>query len=290
MGGLILCKKKAEIPLYVELSDISIYSMEELCYYLYHNIYAIDGSFFDEAFFEFLKHMGEQALIQRLNTDILSGKNYLNLVSDIIYSVDYYSEEEKEKINYELMEIMKRTPAENRKARADILRERGKYTEALQEYYVVIEDEKLGATDRNLAESWNNIGVLKTQAFRYAEAVRCFERAMDIQQQQEFLDNIICALIMNERYQAEGGEESKRTLKKDMIFKYHIDNQLFEKYARVIEQEEEKIRFSQETIEFQETMSFQGKSDISQYYKEVNRVMTEWKTEYREQERERQSE
>lgn len=290
MSGLILCKKKAEIPLYVELSDIHIYSMEELCYYLYHNIYAIDGSFFDEAFFEFLKHMGEQALIQKLNMDILSGKKYLNLVSDIIYSVDYYSEEERESINHELMEIMKRTPAENRKARADILRECGKYSEALQEYYAVIKDETLGATDRNIAESWNNIGVLKAGAFRYTEAVKCFERAMDIQQQQEFLDNIICALIMGGKYQAEAGEESIKTLKKEMIFKYHIDNKLFEKYARVIEGEEENIRFDQDTIRFKGKMSFEGKSDINKYYKDVNQVITEWKMEYREQERERQSE
>lgn len=51
MGGLILCRKKAEVPLYIELSNINIYSMEELCYYLYHNIYAINKSFFNEALF-----------------------------------------------------------------------------------------------------------------------------------------------------------------------------------------------------------------------------------------------
>ena len=97
MGGLILCRKKAEVPLYIELSNINIYSMEELCYYLYHNIYAINKSFFNDALFEFLKHMEETALVQRLNTDILSGKKYISLVWTILSCVDYYSSAEKQR-------------------------------------------------------------------------------------------------------------------------------------------------------------------------------------------------
>lgn len=290
MSGLILCKKKAEMPLHVELSDSNIYSMEELCYYLYHNVYAIDGSFFDEAFFEFLKQMDQQALIQKLNTDILSGKKYLNLISDVIGAVDYYSVEEKAKITDELMEIMRRTPAENRKARADILRKCGKYTEALEEYYGIIEDESLGASDKNIADVWNNIGVMKAEAFRYEEAVKCFEKAMDRLEQQEYIDNIICALIMGEKYQEDPEDENLRILKKEMIFKYRIDGELFDKYAQVIDREEENILLSQDTVEFQKKMSFEGKNDMNQYHREVNQVITGWKTEYREQERERQSE
>lgn len=289
MGGLILCKKKAEKPFYIELSDINIYSMEELCYYLYHNIYAINKSFFNEELFEFLRHMEETSLVQKLNTDILSGKKYLSLVWDIISCVDYYSAEEKEEIHHELTEIMRRTPAQNRKARADILRKRGKYAEALDEYYAVIEDETLKASDKNIADAWNNIGVMRAGAFLYDEAVRCFEKAMDIHEQEEYLDNIICAVIMGGKYQKDERKEKFDVLKKEMILKYHIDSQLFERYTEIIEREKKNILLGRETEEFQKKMSFQGKTDISQHYREVNEIVSEWKSQYREQEKERQS-
>lgn len=288
MGGLILCRKKAEIPLYIELSNINIYSMEELCYYLYHNIYAINKNFFNEALFEFLKHMEETALVQRLNTDILSGKKYISLVWTILSSIDYYSSAQKQAIHQELMEIMKRTPAENRKARADILREKKKYGQALEEYYAVIEDETLKASKKNIADAWNNIGVIRAQAFFYAEAVRCFDKAISFQEQKEYMDNLICALIMQEKCQEEEVDENFDALKKEMVSKYRIEDSLIRKYTRIIEQAEREITFHQETGEFEDRMSHKDK-ETHQYKEEVNQVISEWKRQYREQEKERQS-
>lgn len=286
MGGLILCRRKAEIPLYIELSNINIYSMEELCYYLYHNIYAINKSFFNEELFDFLKHMEETALMQRLNTDILSGKKYISLVWTILSCVDYYSPVEKQTIHQELMEIMKRTPAENRKARADILREKKKYGQAIEEYYAVIEDETLKASEKNIADAWNNIGVIKAQAFFYREAVCCFDKAISFYEQKEYMDNLICALIMGEKCQEE--ELDFDVLKKEMVSKYDIEDMLIRKYKRVIEQEEREISSHQETEDFQNRMSGKDR-DIYQYKKDVNEIISEWKTQYREQEKERQS-
>ena len=288
MGGLILCRKKAEVPLYIELSNINIYSMEELCYYLYHNIYAINKSFFNEALFEFLKHMEETALVQRLNTDILSGKNYISLVWTILSWVDYYSSAEKQAIHQELMEIMKRTPAENRKARADILREKKKYGQALEEYYAVIEDETLKASEKNIADAWNNIGVIRAQAFFYSEAVRCFDKAIGFQEQKEYMDNLICALVMGEKCQENETDEKFDVLKKEMVSKYGIEDSMIRKYMRVIEQEEREISFRQETEAFENRMSGKNK-DTGQYKKDVNQIISEWKIQYREQEKERQS-
>lgn len=289
MSGLILTKKKPGVQLYVPLSGIKISSMEELCYYLCHNIYAIDGSFFNEAFFDFLKGMEEEKLIQKLNMDILSGKHYSDLAGDVIGAVDYYSDEEKVKISEEFLRIKTRTPAQNRKARADALRKRGRYAEALREYSFVLE-EGLGASDENTADVWNNIGVMRAEAFRYQDAVKCFEKALDRVNKQEYLDNLICALIMAEERQSGFCEDKQGQLKKELLFKYQIDAALFDKYRAVITQEEQNIAAASGTLAFQKKVSFQGKSDINRYYEEVDRVMTQWKTEYREQEKERQSE
>ena len=49
MSGYILCQtKKAEVPYYIENISTNIYSLEELCYYLYHNLYLVDSSVINE--------------------------------------------------------------------------------------------------------------------------------------------------------------------------------------------------------------------------------------------------
>lgn len=43
MSGYILCQtKKAQRPYFIENISMNIYSIEELCYYLYHNLYLAD--------------------------------------------------------------------------------------------------------------------------------------------------------------------------------------------------------------------------------------------------------
>ena len=45
MSGYILCQvKKAEKPFYIKNISTNIYSIEELCYYLYNNLYLVDRS------------------------------------------------------------------------------------------------------------------------------------------------------------------------------------------------------------------------------------------------------
>ena len=49
MSGYILCQtKKADKPFFVESINTNIYSLEELCYFLYHNLYLVDSSVINE--------------------------------------------------------------------------------------------------------------------------------------------------------------------------------------------------------------------------------------------------
>lgn len=289
MSGLILTKKKQGVSLPVEISDISLYSMEELCYYLYHNIYSINKEFFNEVFFEFLKGMEQEPLIQKLNMDILGGKHYICLAMDVIMAVDYYSEEEKEEIKLEFDGVMRRTPAENIKVRADILHENGKWKEALQGYRRLIEDHTLNVSEKNQADAWNNIGVIHAECFQYEEALECFDRALEIREQQEYMDNLICALIMAGKDMNPIQEKQLQDLKKQMIFKHNIQEELFRRYEEVIAREEKNIELGRETLALKERMSSECQNDIAKYYEDVSILIAEWKKEYREQERERQS-
>ena len=56
MSDYILCQvKRASLPFYVENISKNIYSIEELCYYFYKNIYLIDESIINERLCNWLK-------------------------------------------------------------------------------------------------------------------------------------------------------------------------------------------------------------------------------------------
>lgn len=49
MSGYILCQtEKAAVPYYIESISTNIYTLEELCYYLYHNLYLVDDTILNE--------------------------------------------------------------------------------------------------------------------------------------------------------------------------------------------------------------------------------------------------
>lgn len=68
MSAMILCRGKvADNPLYIMQSGIRLYTEEELCYYIYNNIYILTNDFINDELITFLRdEVGNTALAQRL--------------------------------------------------------------------------------------------------------------------------------------------------------------------------------------------------------------------------------
>ena len=57
MSTMILCRDKLAVnPLYISCSDVRLYSNEELCYYIYNNIYIITNDFISDELIHFLRY------------------------------------------------------------------------------------------------------------------------------------------------------------------------------------------------------------------------------------------
>ncbi len=290
MSGLILTERKQGAGFCVKNSDMVLTSMAELCYYIYHNIYALDAGFFDEDFFDFLKAMEQDALIQKLNIDILSGRHYTVFAEDVILYTDYYSAEEKKRISREFQKIKNRTPAENEKARADLLYHQGRTGEALREYQLLLQLPPEKTEDEITADTWNNIGVIKGKAFHYKKALLCFEKAADTAAKEEYLDNLICTLLLLKENENETEAGEAERIKREYMQKYQITQEVMDRYAAVITQETQRIEMEEETKIFRQMVSAEGQTDLTEYYRNTGKVIDGWKEEYREQETERQSE
>ena len=68
MSGYILCQgKRARFPYYIENISTNIYTLEELCYYLNHNIYLLDETILNEGLCRWiLEELGLRKLYDKL--------------------------------------------------------------------------------------------------------------------------------------------------------------------------------------------------------------------------------
>ena len=56
MGLVAVCRyKRTKTPYFIEQAGIHLYSLEELAYFLYHNICLVDRQFFDERLCSWLR-------------------------------------------------------------------------------------------------------------------------------------------------------------------------------------------------------------------------------------------
>ena len=85
MSSLILCNTvKAENPFYFELTGTNIYTIEELCYYIYNNIYIITEEIFDDDLVFWLREELEMVELSEKISDMLLHKNSLK---DIVVTI-----------------------------------------------------------------------------------------------------------------------------------------------------------------------------------------------------------
>lgn len=140
MGKLILCSSSKTVnPYKISVSGINIYSIEELCYYIYHNIYEITPEYFDSRLVNWLRdELGMKVIADKLDTMLEIGSNIKDIVISILCSCDYYDEEEIKAL-LGVMNDIENLPYHGRqKRKADMYLQYGRYTLAKKEYDRII--------------------------------------------------------------------------------------------------------------------------------------------------------
>ncbi|HPU63676.1 MAG TPA: hypothetical protein PK304_05940, partial [Mobilitalea sp.] len=136
MGKLILCSgRRTDRPYVLPDSGERIYSIEELCYYIYNNIYSIEEAMFTASLIDWIgKELGLAERAEKLYNLKKQGADLKTLITVVLCSADYYTESEIKKLISVIDEIRAMPSARRRYLKANSYLKRKLYSEAAAEY------------------------------------------------------------------------------------------------------------------------------------------------------------
>jgi tetratricopeptide (TPR) repeat protein len=211
------------------------------------------------------------SLAQKLKYGIDHNSDILTMVSDILMASNYYSTDERENIINTLKALSSKSKSERMKARADMLLERKKYISAANAYKDILNVNDEVYSTEFVATVWNNIGITYTKQFLFEDACRCFKTACDINRQEDYFDNMVCAAIFS----------ANDNFIEDIVAQYQITEAMMDQYLKAIESNKKMLVKSKEFSELKERLLYDGSKEYSEYKKDVQKIFALWKEEYR---------
>jgi tetratricopeptide (TPR) repeat protein len=178
MGELILCKRPiAATPYFIDELSLNIYSLEELSYYISHNVYLLNVSF---ANVDLCRWIGKELDMKELETELLQllqDNTPLHLfVGHILTACGYLTASEIKQIMEVIATFENKSEAECKKIRGDRLMEKQRIVDAIYEYENIL-DGDLEMTKSFEGNVYHNLGTAYCRLFFFREAANCFEKA-----------------------------------------------------------------------------------------------------------------
>lgn len=228
MGRLIYCiGDKAKSPYYFTSTGIRVYTMEELCYYLYHNVETMEEDLAEEQLLFWIRdelHMGEW--VEKLRQIKAKNNGIKELAVAIFCCTDYYSREEIDALVAEIDAYFVLPPIARKKRHADVFLRYGNSREALIEYRSLVEDrEFLHLDDKTKGQAYHNMAVLLARDGMFRKASRYFLQAYEKSGEKESLCQYLYALKLG-GMSAEFNRELNRFFQESDVMR-RIENQFY---------------------------------------------------------------
>lgn len=236
----IVCKGAlAKVPYRIPVSEVPVYSLEELCYYIYNNIYSVTEEYFDERLTVWLvEQVHCETLAEKMKVLIRRHHDLKDLVVTLLCSCDYYREKEVR----ELVEVMDRITDlpmhQKSRIKAETYLNAGKYGRSLQEYKKILYGPM---AERFTTEEYGNllhnqaIALFYTSSFQ--EAARGFKEAYVRNQREESLNQYLYTLLLDENEELFEKESAAFGKSPEECEKLKQDYTEAEKMTRVGEEE-----------------------------------------------------
>lgn len=278
MSGYVLCQvKKAERPYYIENISTNIYSIEELCFYLYNNIYLLDSTILgEELCFWIRDELGLKKLAAKLyalldQEPVKAG----DFILPIFKEINYLSLEEFRKLNQRIQRLAQEPEALRQKMKGDYLMEHNKYVNAIRIYQKALgvrlseqEEKQLGS--QFAGEIYHNMGCAYVRLFQMEEAETCFEKAYEYLHTMTVIRSLLCALYM------EKGQEAFEKRAEELGLQEAQKEQLLDQIRR----EEQQLYDTSEGRKVRQAMEKKAEGKPEEYRKMMEEILKQLAGEY----------
>lgn len=276
MTRLIICNgKRATTPFHFPMTGINVYSIEELCYYLYENIYMITEETFTKELCDFIeKELGLKDRADKLREMLLVHASLKDLVVCVLCSCDYYMEPEVKRILHIIDEIAGLPQIKRNQLLADQFLSYKNYVQAKKMYSEILDDFDITALEpKEVGNIYHNLGVIYLHLMGFKEATQLFRQAYEKNRNTESLRQYLFSLRLSapiEEYQKELDCFTNGNA---------MDHMINEELAKM----EEKISKTPDykVVQAMETLRQDGRSAL--YNREVEQLLNRWKAKYRKQ-------
>ncbi len=196
--------KMAGKPYEMPYTGKKVFSVEELCYYIYNNIYSINEDFFQPSLPIWLREeLDLPELADKLLEMIEEEHGLKDLVVTTLCGCDYYQEKEIRKIVEILDEIDNLPVFRKKKIKADNYVRAGRYGRALAEYRKLLHGSfAINFTPEEYGDILHNQGIAHFYTSSFSQAGEDFREAFVRNNKQDSLHHYLWILFME-------GEEKK---------------------------------------------------------------------------------
>lgn len=203
MSYVIFCKgKRAEKPYVIEDLKLRIYSMEELCYYIYSNVSLCDRELVKTELPAWIERQcGLPDLAESIRAVLQKDPDAGRVAAQIFAYTDYLTRQERDAVCERIRKYSMLGRNERRKMRGDYFYLGGNYRDAVKNYEEMLAQEAYD-DDRMRHSLLYNIGCCYGSMFYYDIAYGWFLQAaaMDIAKGEDIMAALFCErMSLNER-------------------------------------------------------------------------------------------
>ena len=273
MSGFILCKTKyADKPYCINNVAINIYSLEELCYYIYNNIYLVGEDLIEPGLIKFMeKELDEKSLADELRFLVEQKAGLSEIIMTILRSVDFYTDEEILALKKVIDQLDVQNVQERLKLRADNFLNNRRYRSALRNYELVIYGKRdEGLTLEFYGDVWHNMGVAYAGMFAFKTAADCFRKAYGLNRDRESLREYLAAISLSG--EGKNGEAVQNLSESEMEMLYVARTEI-ESYLDHIPEE-------MSYMPVKEAFRLKDEGKLTEYHRAADELVEHWRKDY----------
>ena len=269
----ILCKTKtAENPFYIENISTNVYSMEELCFYLYNNLYLLDDTLLNQKLLDWLRdELGLTALAKKLSALLEKEAGVGELILPVFKEIYYLSHEELRIFLAKLTQYEAQPERVQLKMKGDYLFANEKFRNALNVYRKSLQAGTDDETGTQFAGSvYYNMGCAHARLFELSEARECLKTAYDMLHSHKVLTGYLTAVYLAD------GEEQMHKAAGELGVDPHTVGQVLES----IHENEAKAVDADSSLRYREIRDKKENGDARGYTEDMKVYLKELTDEY----------